>query len=97
MGVKFNREYKDIVSDLADAIRTIEDSYEAFEMEAGDWSGLQATEQGEYLRTLADDLFYALGSAPRLEVGSGKIEYDPGNHVLKVYSAGNVVHLVQLI
>lgn len=97
MGVKYNRRYQDIVADLAGAIGTIEDSYELIEMEADDWTALDADERREYLRTLADDLFYGLGSSPRLSVGSGKIEYDPGNHVLKVYTSDNLIHLIQLI
>ncbi|TLS52558.1 hypothetical protein FE782_07935 [Paenibacillus antri] len=97
MGVKFNREYKDIVTDLANAIGTIDDSYEAFEMDADDWSALASAEQAEFMRTLADDIFYGLGSMPKLSIGSGTIEYDPANHVLKVHSHENVVHVIQLI
>ncbi|HZG57012.1 hypothetical protein [Paenibacillus sp.] len=97
MGVKFNREYKEIVTDLAGAIGSIEDSYEAFEMAADDWSALDEAERAEYLRTLADDVFYGLGSSSKLGIGSGAIEYDPANHVLKVYSPDNVVRLIKLI
>ena len=97
MGVKFNREYKDIVTDLANAIGSIDDSYEAFEMEADDWSALPSDERAEFMRTLADDIFYGLGSLPKLSIGSGTIEYDPANHVLKVHSHEKVVHVIQLI
>ena len=97
MGVKFNREYKDIVTDLAGAIGAIQDSYEAFEMSSSDWSELDAQEREQYLRTFADDIFYGLGSSPKLDIGSGAVEYDAANHILKVYSEGNVIYLIQLI
>lgn len=97
MGVKFNREYKEIVHDLAAAIGRIENSYEAFEMTAEEWNAQEAPEQAECMRTLADDVFYGLGTSPSLEVGSGKIEYDAGNHLIKVRTQDNVVHLIKLI
>lgn len=97
MGVKFAREYKHIVQDLAEAILTIEDGHEAFEMSAEDWSSQDESERLECMRTLADDLFYGLGQSPSIEVGSGKIEYDAGNHIIKVHDGDNVIHIVQLI
>jgi len=96
MGVKFNRSYQDIVSDLAGAIGTIDDSYKTFEMESAHWSALGAEERRAVLRTLADDLFYGLGTTPRLAVGSGQVVYDPDRRVLKVYTAGNLIHLIPL-
>lgn len=97
MGVKFNREYKEIVQDLANAMRTIDNGYEAFEMTAEEWSVQDVQDQTEFMRTLADDVFYGLGSRPTLAVGSGTIEYDPSNHLIKVYSHGNVIHVIKLI
>lgn len=97
MGVKFNREYKDIVQDLAIAIRAIRDGYEAFEMTAEDWDAQDEAEQAECMRTLADDIFYGLGTTPAMAIGSGKIEYDAANHIIKVHSDDKVVHVVQLI
>lgn len=97
VGVKFNRDYKAIVSDLAEAILTIEDGYEAFEMTAEDWRLLSGTERLEFMRTFADDLFYGLGQSPSIPVGSGKIEYVAANHIIKIHDGDNVVHIVQLI
>ncbi|MCI3922272.1 hypothetical protein MO973_18745 [Paenibacillus sp. TRM 82003] len=97
MGVKFNREYKDIVQDLAVALRAIQDGYEAFEMTAEDWQSQDEAEQAEFMKTLADDIFYGLGKLSVMEIGSGKIEYDATNHIIKVYSDDKVVHVVQLI
>jgi hypothetical protein len=97
MGVKFNREYKDIVMDLSAALHAIKDGYETFEMTAEEWSAQDAEEQAEVMRTLADDIFYGLGSAPTLYIGSGKIEYDAVNHLIKVHSDEKVVHIIKLI
>lgn len=97
MGVKFNRDYKDIVTDLAQAVSAIPDSYEFFEMSADDWNDLEQQERAEVIRTLADDVFYGLGERPKLSVGSGQIEYDPHNHVIKVTPGSRVVHVVRLI
>jgi hypothetical protein len=97
MGVKFNREYKDIVQDLSIAIQAIKDGYEAFEMTAEEWSTQDVGEQAEFMRTLADDIFYGLGSTPTLDIGSGKIEYDAANHLIKVHSDEKVIHVIKLI
>ncbi len=58
LGVKFNREYKEIVTDLANAIGHIEDCHSTFEMNREDWEALQMQDRQEYIRTLADDLFF---------------------------------------
>ena len=97
MGVKFNREYPDIVNDMVHAISTIADCYTAFEMGEDDWQSLQPDEQQECIRTLADDIFYGLGRDRQLHVGSGKIEYDPDKHILRITSTPQVVHIVQLL
>ena len=97
MGVKFNREYADIVNDLVEAIITIDDAYEAFEMEREEWLSLDDGEKRECVRTLADDLFYGLGEDPRLEVGSGKVEYDRQHHVIKISAVPQVVRIVKLV
>jgi len=97
MGVKFNREYSDIVTDLSKAISEIPDSYAFFEMTEEDWSGLDADERSEVFRTLSDDVFYGLGSSPSIKVGSGQIEYDPKSHVIKVTAGAQVVQVVRLI
>jgi hypothetical protein len=97
MGVKYNREYSLIVQDLTDAILAIEDGYEAFEMTAEDWAESSESDRREYMRTLADDLFYGLGRFPSISVGSGKVEYDAPNHVIKVHDGLNLVYMIRLI
>jgi hypothetical protein len=100
MGVKFNRDYKLIVADLANAILQIDDCYDVFDMPQVDWLDLDENDQVEYAKTLADDIFYGLGSEPSVPVGSGHVDYDPGKHIIKV-TVGNqlnsVIHIIHLI
>lgn len=97
MGVRFNREYRDIVRDLGAALGQIDNCFSAFEMEQSDWDGLDREEQIEFLQTLADDIFYGLGSEPHIAIGEGKVQYDPTNHLIRVWTDSQIVHLIKLI
>lgn len=97
MGVKYKREYRDIINDLVPAIASIPDCHLFFGMTTDEWNSLAAREQMECLRTLADDLFYGLGSVPKIEVGAGMLEYDARNHLIKVKPDSSVVRLIHLI
>lgn len=57
MGIKFGREYKDIVTDFVRGIEMVDGFYELLDMSADDWQELEQDEQEECLRTLADDIF----------------------------------------
>lgn len=97
MGVKFAREYKDISSDLAKAIATIDDCYEFFEMDRSFWLAMDEEERFECVRTLSDDVFYALGSSRKVSVGSGTVEYDAVKHYIRVTVSPELVHLIMLV
>ncbi len=97
MGVRFGREYQDIITDFSDALSRIPDCYECFEMTDEDWQQLEHEERDSYVRTLADDLFYGLGVDPEIQVGSGEIRHDPSRHVLQVTTPDGVVQIVRLI
>lgn len=97
MGVKFGREYEDIVTDLTAAIRQIDDCYEFIEMPAQDWRNLNDEEQTACLTTLADDIFYALGQSAQINVGQGKLTYHAGRHVISVAHGDSQVTIVSLI
>jgi hypothetical protein len=97
MGVKFNREYEEIVEDLTKALFTVEDFYTFFDMSLEDWNALDEEEQTECARTLADDLFYALGANPEAEIGSAKLQYDAQNHIIKLISSPGLVRVIYLI
>lgn len=97
MGVKFNRHYPDIVHDMAKAVSAIPDCYAFFDMTSAEWDELDSDEQQAVVQTAADDIFYGLGNDPVVTVGSGKIEYDAANHIIKICSVPQVVHIVHLI
>jgi len=97
MGVRFNREYRDIVRDLGAALGQIDNCYEMFEMGQNDWERMDREEQIEFLRTLADDIFYGLGTEPFIQVGEGKVQYDSTNHMIRVWTDSQIVHLIKLV
>ncbi|WP_127583644.1 hypothetical protein [Paenibacillus koleovorans] len=97
MGVKFNREYEDIVRDLSGALGRFDGVYDSFEMSAEEWGGLEEGERSECLRTLADDLFYALGADPVMYIGAGKAVYDREHHIIKLIVTDKEVQLIYLV
>lgn len=96
MGVKYGREYSDIIKQLSAALQELSDAYTFFQMDPEDWTGLSEQEQQALIRTLADDVFFALGKDPRIPVGSGAAEYDGERHILKVF-CGHKVFIINLI
>jgi len=97
MGVRHAREYSDILSDLKDAIKKIEDSYTFFEMSYIEWNALLIDEQEEVLEALADDVFYGLGEEPEIEVGSAKVTYNKEQHKLEIRKDEQLLATVNLI
>ncbi|WP_040952155.1 hypothetical protein [Gorillibacterium massiliense] len=97
MGVKFAKEYALIMDDLTRALQDVEDVQEALGMEPEDWGGLNDDEKAECLRTLADDVFYALGADPVMEIGLATVTYDKGNHVIRLAHPDKVVRIVHLL
>lgn len=96
MAISYSRDYDRILDDLSNALKTVPQFYEAFEMEASDWSSLSKDERDVCVRTLADDLFYVLGSEPSTDVGLGKAEYDASHGIIKVFAGVGLVHVVSL-
>ena len=96
MGVKYGREYSDIIKELVKALESIEDINDLFGMSTKDWQALAAEEKQECIHTLSDDLIYALGMEPTAAVGSGYVEYDDRHHVLKVFD-GSKITIVNLV
>lgn len=97
MGVKFGREYNDIVDDLTTAIGQIKNCYDFFEMTEDDWNQLDREQQTECLKTLADDVFFALGTNPKIEVGQGLLMYEKRKHIITVNQGENLVTIVNLV
>jgi hypothetical protein len=96
VGVKYGREYSDIIKELSAALQELPDAYTFFQMNPEDWTGLSDQEQQELIRTLADDVVFALGEYPRIPVGGGTAEYDGERHILKVF-CGPKVFIINLI
>jgi hypothetical protein len=97
MGVKFGREYNDIIEDLTAAIHKINQVYEFFEMSQADWDALDQEEQKECIKTLADDVFYALGSQSSMEIAQGAAVYDKQKHVITVNQGNQIITIVKLV
>lgn len=97
MGVKFAREYSDIVYDLGQALKRIDHFYVFFHMEEEDWQGMDEQEQEECVKTFADDVFYALGNDHRMDIGVGHVHYVRKKHIITVRDGDNVVTVVKLI
>lgn len=96
MGVKYGREYTDILFDLTKHMELIEEIYECFDMSEQEWGSLAGEERLECIRTLADDVFYGLGAEPVIEVGCGTVQYDSSRHLIQIHH-GEVTSIVHLV
>lgn len=97
MGVKFGKEYEVIVSDLTEALIQIDDCREFIGMEEQDWNRLTDEEKSSCLRTLADDIFFALGADPVMEIGNSTFTYHPKQHIIKIEQGATLIHVIRLI
>ncbi|TDF92139.1 hypothetical protein [Paenibacillus piri] len=97
MGVKFGREYPDIINDFTDALHSIDECYSFLEMTPEEWNGLGREEQQECIKTLADDLFYGLGSDPKMLVGTCTISHDKDKHVIVIYHKEKLISVIYLV
>ena len=97
MGVKFARDYEDIVSDMTDAVPNIDRFYQFFNMEEEQWEQLSEEEKKECTKTLCDDLFFALGSRSTIPVEGGWVTYEQKKHVITVNNGGKVVAIINLV
>jgi len=96
LAIRYTRPYDEILDELSRALEDIPNCYETFEMDAEEWNGLGRAERDVCIRTLADDMFYVLGSETRAEAGSGRLEYDRTRGVIKVTASPQLVHVVSL-
>lgn len=97
MGVKHGRDYEYILADLTAAVGRIPDSYIFFEMETSEWDNLSSEERAEVLEALAEDLFFALGTEPVIEVGSAVVVYDREGHRINVLIGEEELTSVKLV
>ncbi|MFE4714614.1 MULTISPECIES: hypothetical protein [Paenibacillus] len=84
MGVKHGRDYAEILNELTEAASRITDGFLFFEMDPEEWQELPQESKLEVWEALAEDLFYALGNEPVIEVGSGVVIYDKDTHRINI-------------
>nr|WP_269846943.1 hypothetical protein [Paenibacillus sonchi] len=72
------------MGELTEAVGRISDGYVFFEMEPDEWQELPQESKLEVWEALAEDLFYALGNEPVIEVGSGVVIYDKETHRINI-------------
>ena len=97
LGVKYNREYKDIINELSKVIQNIDNFYEFIMIETADWINLNKVEQDEIVNTIADDIFFALGSENIVKLGNGLIKYNAEMNVVEVYKQDKHIEAIKLI
>lgn len=97
MGVKHGRDYSEILTELTEAVGRISDGYLFFEMEPDEWRELPAESKHEVWEALAEDLFYALGNEPTIEVGSGVVMYDKETHRINILLGDEDLATVHLV
>ena len=97
MGVRFNREYEDILKDFTEALASIEDSAAFVEMEVSEWKQLKPIIRKEIAQTIADDLFFALGEDAIIDFGQTKAVYDPTSHEIALIKAKGEKITIKLI
>jgi hypothetical protein len=97
MGVRFNREYPDILADLTSVLAQLPAIAEFVEMEQSDWLKLSPKTRKEMAETIADDLFFALGEEPTIALGDLTIQYDSSLHRIFIQKQNSEVHIIKLI
>jgi hypothetical protein len=97
MGIKFAREYEDIITDLTKAIMKIDNFYNIFDMKENDWNSISSEEKYEFTKTLADDLFFGLGNEPEFEIGNVTLLYNKDIHSISFYRNGELITSISLV
>ncbi|MCR8636071.1 MULTISPECIES: hypothetical protein [Paenibacillus] len=97
MGIKFGREYPDIINDFTEALYSMDECYSFLEMTSEEWNELEPEEQQECIKTLADDIFYGLGSDPKMIVGKCTISHDKDKHVIVIYHGEKLISVIYLV
>lgn len=86
MGVKYIRKYDDILNDMSKEISQIDKAYDFLEMKPEAWRQMSDSEKQECIKTMCDDIFYALGNDPVISIGNGTIRYVKAKSILEVYN-----------
>ncbi len=97
MGVKYIRKYNEIMSDMAKEISQIGRIYEFLDMKPDVWNKMSESEKQECIKTMCDDIFYALGNDPVISLGDGTIRYIKSKSVLEVYNNDVLNGIITLV
>lgn len=96
MALSYTREYKRIIEELAEGILKIHNFYDFFDMSDGDWNELSAEERFECARTLADDVFYALGKNPSINISNAEVKYQKSEGIIEIKTDCEILSKIQL-
>ncbi|ACL69724.1 hypothetical protein [Halothermothrix orenii] len=96
MGVRFKRDYDEIVQELVEALGRIDNFYEFVDLSDEEWNSLSQENQERCLEALSIDVFYGLGGVSSFPVGKGQVSYDQDYNVIRVTSGDNVVSVIKL-
>lgn len=97
MGVKFARDYDDIVHDLFHVFVQVNQHYEFMGMDEQDWLELSDDQKQSCLKTMADDVVFALGERANIEIGASMVHYDRQHHAITINDQDNVTHIIPLV
>ena len=85
MGLKYTKEYALIIDELTNVLEGFENLHDFFQMNSTDWKLLSKNEQIEILKTLSDDIFYALGSEDEYIIENKRVKYNRENKSLDIF------------
>ncbi|NLP46966.1 MAG: hypothetical protein GX347_08020 [Epulopiscium sp.] len=97
MGVKYGREYKDIIYDLQNALTKIVGIHSFFDMTDEEWNILSKKQRMNCLQTLADDIFFGLGEESIISIHNTKIIYYSDQHIIVVQNPNEINYVISLI
>ncbi|HEY5560603.1 MAG TPA: hypothetical protein VIK72_02415 [Clostridiaceae bacterium] len=96
MGVKYYKEYVEIIEHFASGIMRIDDFYKFFDMTLEDWNLSSKADRIAFARTMADDLLYALGNEAEIELGGGSVKYVQEEFLIKIFNKNKFVCEISL-
>ncbi|UUZ82312.1 hypothetical protein LJK88_49335 [Paenibacillus sp. P26] len=97
MGIKFGREYSEIINDFTDAPQGIDGRYEFLEMSQDEWGGMDQAEREACMKTLADDLFYGLGTESPMSIGGCTVTHDAKRHLIRIDHGDALTRVIHLV
>ncbi len=97
MGIKYKRDYGDINEEMATALTALDSIPSFIGMKEENWNNLNQNLKKDYLQTLADDLFYALGKENKINIGNGYLKYVPQEDVVLIVINKELIKIINLV